>query len=192
MPNIYLISPERIENIDEFALKIEEIFALEEKPAFFQLRLKGVPDREIENAILKFLPICEKYGVRFVINDNIKLALKYQIGLHVGTDDASFEACVLFKQMGGGHLGVSCYNSIVRAKEFENIADCISFGAMFLSKTKQNSRQCSIEIIKDYAKHNPSKQIAIIGGIDTKTIEMLEEILPIISCICVISCVWND
>lgn len=190
MARLYLISPEVIGNIDEFALQLEEICQLEERPAFFQLRLKG-QNINIENAIEKLLPICEKHGVKFVINDDINLALKYKVALHVGSDDASFEECVAFKKAGGVHLGVSCYNSIVRAREFEKIADCISFGAMFASETKPNARTCDFDVVTNYATQSPSKEIAIIGGIDCENIKKLAEILPCVSYVCVISSVWG-
>ena len=191
MPSIYLISPEQIPNPDEFTLQLEEIFALHEKPALFQLRLKGCEKSYIEKTMEKLLPVCKKHGVDFVINDYASLALKYGVALHVGSDDATIQQCIAFKKAGGGHLGVSCYNSLIRAKEFEEIADCISFGAMFGSETKPNAKNCEIDVVREYAKHNPKKEIAIIGGINAQTIEKLGEILPIVSYVCVISCIWN-
>jgi thiamine-phosphate pyrophosphorylase len=191
MPKIYLISPQEIFNIDEFACEFEAICRLEGRPAFFQLRLKNCERGYIERCIEKLLPICEKYGVEFVINDDIALALKYNTNLHVGSDDASMQDCINFKKQSTKHLGVSCYNSIVRAKEFENIADCISFGAMFVSNTKPNAKHCDISVIAEYRKHNSNKEIAIIGGIDSENIGQISDILPMVSYICVISCIWG-
>lgn len=190
MPKIYLISPPQIEDLGAFISTLEDIFYLPEKPALFQLRLKNCEVRHIENCMNEIIPVCTKHGVEFIINDSIALAIKYNVGLHVGCNDASIQDCKDFKSRSSKHIGVSCYNSIERAKQFENIADCISFGAMFQTQTKTEAKICRPNVIQEYAKHNPSKEIAIIGGINTENLGEIADILPLVSYICVISSVW--
>ena len=136
MSQIYLISPETIPDLTIFLLQLKEIFELEFKPTLFQLRLKNIESDELEHIILQIKPLCERYVVEMILNDNIPLALKHNIGLHVGSSDASLQELQNFRKNSNKMMGVSCYNSIERAKMFESVANYISFGAMFQSSTK--------------------------------------------------------
>lgn len=189
MPSIYLISPPQINDINTFIYTLEDIFLLHDKPALFQLRLKNCTTKHIEDCMNKIIPICNKYGVKFIINDSITLAIKYNTGVHIG-HDASVQDCIDFKHYSKKYIGVSCYNLIERAKLFENVVDYVSFGTMFPTQTKAESKICSPSIVQEYAQHHTSKEIAIIGGIDATNLEQITDILHLVSYICVISSVW--
>ena len=193
MAQIYLISPETISDLPIFLLQLKEIFELEFKPSLFQLRLKNIENDELERIILQIKPLCESYVVEMILNDNIPLALKHNIGVNVGSDDASLEELEFFKKNSNKTAGVSCYNSIERAKMFEQVCtdlDYLSFGAMFQSSTKKNASVCEKSTIVEFAKIS-NKKISIIGGISVENMEEISDILPYVDYICVISEVWG-
>ncbi len=190
MLSLYLISPETIHNVDLFLLQLREIFELEFKPSLFQLRLKNVTNDELESVILQIKRLCEYYAVEMILNDNISLALKYDVGVHVGSSDASLQELEYFKKNSKNIAGVSCYNSIERAKMFEKVADYISFGAMFQSSTKKNAPVCEKSTIVEFAKIS-NKKISIIGGITAENMAEISDVLPCVEYICVISEVWG-
>lgn len=186
---LYLISPEKITNLDIFLLQLEEIFCLEDRPEVFQLRLKDCNLLFVESCIQKILPICKKYNVIFILNDDICLAKKYNVGLHVGKDIDIGEV-KKFKNETNNIVGVSCYNDINRALQFAEFASYVSFGAIFKSTTKPNTVICNKEVILEFAQKS-DVDIAIIGGISAKNMAEIQDILHIIKYICVISDVWN-
>ncbi len=193
MAQIYLISPENIPNISIFLAQLEEIFSINAqycKPALFQLRLKNVSQSDIKEAIVAIKPICEKYQVSMVLNDDISLALEYGIGLHVGSSDANLQDLELFKQKSTQITGVSCYNSVERARIFGRVADYVSFGAIFPSLTKKKAQICEKSTIIEFCNESDVK-VAIIGGISSENIYEISDILDCVDYICVLSDVWN-
>ena len=190
MAQIYLISPETIPDLPIFLLQLKEIFELEFKPSLFQLRLKNIESDELEHIILQIKPLCERYVVEMILNDNIPLALKHNIGLHVGSSDASLQELQNFRKNSNKMVGVSCYNSIERAKMFESVANYISFGAMFQSSTKKNASVCEKSIIVEFAKFS-QKKISIIGGVTAENMEEISDILQYVDYVCIISEVWG-
>lgn len=191
MAGIYLISPSNINDLNFFLFQLEEIFSLSHKPELFQLRLKDTTQNFIEEAILKINPLCRKYNIPLILNDDIPLALKHNIGVHVGKDDAKLEEIIHFKENSKNIIGISCYNSFERAGQFANYVDYVSFGAIFPSKTKPNAVFCPQEVILEFAEKYSTK-IAIIGGINATNLPKIQEILPCVSYICAISEIWHS
>jgi thiamine-phosphate pyrophosphorylase len=189
MPKIYLISPSKIDCITTFISQLEEIFLLPDKPVIFQLRLKNIP-HFLEEAILKIEPLCKKHGVEFILNDDIPLALKHNIGVHVG-EGALVEDIINFKKQSNKTIGVSCYNNVERALDFAPYASYVSFGAMFSTKTKQNAGHCEAGVIKQFRKVR-NTPVSIIGGITHANLCQIAEILPLVNYICVVSCIWEN
>ena len=65
---IYLISPDKIDNIHLFGIELEKILRLR-KVSFFQLRLKNYKEKEIISMGRKIKKICKKYKTKFIVND---------------------------------------------------------------------------------------------------------------------------
>ena len=83
---IYLISPNKIEN-DTFYNSLNLVLR-SKKVKFFQLRLKKESIKKKITIAKKILKICKKNKVKFIINDNPKLALKVNAhGCHLGQKD---------------------------------------------------------------------------------------------------------
>jgi len=143
----------------------------------FQFRGKHLSLRRKRRLILKVNEQCSKYGVKLIINDDIDL-LKYtdDCGLHIGGDK---DLTRIRKYFGKKLLiGISCYNSLDKAKWAENNgANYISFGAFFPTKTKKNVLYCDPSLIYK-AKKNINIPICVIGGINSKNIIQLLKYKP--------------
>ena len=83
---VYLISPNKIDNEDfytDLSLVLES-----RKVSFFQLRLKKETNNHKVSVGKKIKKICKKYKVKFLINDDPKLAKKLNVdGCHLGQKD---------------------------------------------------------------------------------------------------------
>ena len=159
---VYLISPSKIHN--NFYLKLNKVLSFG-NVKFFQLRLKKTNNNNILKIAKKIKIITKKYKVKFIINDDYKLALKTKAdGCHIGQLDGSIKIARLhLKQK---ILGVTCHDSKILAKRASKIkADYIAFGSFYKSKLKPKARKANLSIIK-WAKQNIKKPIVVIGGIN--------------------------
>ena len=159
---VYLISPSKINN--NFYLKLDKVLSFG-NVKFFQLRLKKMSKSNIIKIAKKIKIITKKYKVKFIINDNYKLALKTKAdGCHIGQLDGSIKIARLkLKQK---TLGVTCHNSKALAKHaLKSKADYIAFGSFYKSKLKPKSKKANLSILK-WAKQNIKKPIVVIGGIN--------------------------
>ena len=81
--------------------------------------------------------LCARHGVPLIVNDDVELAAVVgAAGVHLGEDDAALSAARA--RLGAGAIiGVSCYDSLERARHFAAAgADYLAFGAFFASPTK--------------------------------------------------------
>ena len=131
---LYLVSPNII--LASFYADLVKVLK-SNKISFFQLRIKkgSLKNKlKIEKRIKK---ICKKFKVKFLINDDPKLAKKVNAdGCHIGQKDMNIvRARKLLKKK---ILGVTCHNSLRLAnKAYKNNADYIAFGA-FNSKRQKS------------------------------------------------------
>ena len=169
---LYLISPPRIDT-EAFADQLRDALAGGDV-ASFQLRLKGIPDVDIERAARVLMPICHKYDVAFLINDNPKLAARLKAdGVHVGQADMSYAEA---REIVGPDaiVGVTCHNSRHLSMEAgEAGADYVAFGAFFPTDTKDVSHQADKEILSWWTELFEVPCVAI-GGI---TVENCRELI---------------
>ena len=131
--------------------------------AFAQVEMKSLN----KNKLLvgkKIKNICKKHKVKFLINDDPKLAKKLNAdGCHLGQKDMNIHKAR--KIMGNKVIGISCHNSMKLAKSAINSkADYLAFGAFYPSKTKLVKYKADLKILK-WAKKNTSTPIVAIGGI---------------------------
>ncbi len=159
---IYLISPNKIQNIS-FYSQLEDIFSLN-KVAFFQLRLKK--ENKINKLKIgkKIQKICNKYNVKFIINDDPFLAKKINAdGCHLGQKDINILIArkILKKKI----IGITCHNSIKLVKKaVKDKVDYIALGSFYSSKTKKIKYKAKITTLK-LAKKITNIPIVVIGGI---------------------------
>jgi len=108
--------------------------------------------------------LCARRHVALIVNDDIDLALASgAMGVHLGEQDADI-ASARAKLGPCAIVGVSCYDSLERARVLAaEGADYLAFGAFFPSPTKPNARVATPALLRD-AKTLDVPRVAI-GGI---------------------------
>lgn len=139
---LYLVTAPTIE-IESLAKKLED--ALAAVPTIpqggnfigaFQLRLENADDAFWRAAIERLQPICEKYGVAFILNEQLELVLEYDAdGVHVirnGTPVAEAR-----QRLGPDRIvGITCLNSRDMAmKAGDAGADYVAFASFYEQET---------------------------------------------------------
>jgi thiamine-phosphate pyrophosphorylase len=183
---LYLISPNKI--FKSFYIDLKKVLK-SDKVAFFQLRLKK---ESFENKIKiakKIKKICKDFKVKFLINDDPKLANKINAdGCHLGQNDMAInDARKLLKKK---IIGVTCHNSMKLAKiAIKNNADYLAFGAFNISKTKKVKFRADVEIIKRLKKLSDIPIVAI-GGINNVNYKKL--LLNKADFLAISGYIWNN
>ena len=183
---LYLISPNKI--FKSFYIDLKEVLK-SDKVAFFQLRLKK---ESFENKIKiakKIKKICKDFKVKFLINDDPKLANQINAdGCHLGQNDMAInDARKLLKKK---IIGVTCHNSMRLAKiAIKNNADYLAFGAFNISKTKKVKFRANVEIIKRLKKLSDIPIVAI-GGINNVNYKKL--LLNKADFLAISGYIWNN
>ena len=183
---LYLISPNKI--FKSFYIDLKKVLR-SNKVAFFQLRLKK---ESFENKIKiakKIKKICKDFKVKFLINDDPKLANQINAdGCHLGQNDMAInDARKLLKKK---IIGVTCHNSMRLAKiAIKNNADYLAFGAFNISKTKKVKFRANVEIIKRLKKLSDIPIVAI-GGINNVNYKKL--LLNKADFLAISGYIWNN
>jgi thiamine-phosphate pyrophosphorylase len=183
---LYLISPNKI--FKSFYIDLKKVLK-SDKVAFFQLRLKK---ESFENKIKiakKIKKICKDFKVKFLINDDPKLANQINAdGCHLGQNDMAInDARKLLKKK---IIGVTCHNSMRLAKiAIKNDADYLAFGAFNMSKTKKVKFRANVEIIKKLKKLCDIPVVAI-GGINNANYKKL--LLNKADFLAISGYIWNN
>ena len=170
---LYLITPPKLE-LKEFAPILKCTLAAGDV-ACLQLRLKDVPEEEIERAIDVLMPIAQQRDVAFILNDRPDLAKRFGCdGVHVGQDDASYAEARA--ALGADRVvGVTCHDSRHLAMEAaEAGADYVAFGAFFPTTTKDPKASAEVEILKWWSEIMVVPCVAI-GGITVENAAPLVE-----------------
>ena len=183
---VYLISPNKI--YPDFYAELNKVLA-SKKVEFFQLRLKNKSKDQIIKIAKKIKIITQKHKVKFIINDNPKIAKKVNAnGCHIGQLDDSIR--LARKDIKNKIIGVTCHNSKKLALEASrNRADYLAFGSFFKSKLKPNAKKADLKILA-WAKKNIKKPIVVIGGITDKNYKKL--IKAGANYIAISSFIWNN
>ncbi|MBA1340126.1 MAG: thiamine-phosphate pyrophosphorylase [Pelagibacterales bacterium] len=184
---IYLISPNKIKT-NNFYTRLDQILSLK-KISFFQLRLKKETNRNKISIGKKIKKICQKYKVKFIINDDPILARKLNAdGCHLGQKDMNIlKARKILKNK---IIGITCHNSINLAeKAIKNGADYLAFGAFYFSQTKKIKYKASLKIL-NLAKKITNIPIVAIGGIKLDNYKKL--LLNKANFLAISGYIWNN
>jgi thiamine-phosphate pyrophosphorylase len=162
---IYLITDETLISQEDYSGIIESV--LKHKPEFIQLRVKNLDKIDILSKAKKIREISLMYGVKFIVNDFIDVALDCGAdGVHIGEFDDSLRD-VRAKIGNNKIIGVSCYGELDRCIKFSELgADYIAIGTPYFTKTKPNRERTSLEEILSIVDRIRSTSIFAIGGID--------------------------
>ncbi|MBQ7757771.1 thiamine phosphate synthase [Anaerotignum sp.] len=136
-----------------------------------QLREKELDEETFLQEAIEMKALCEKYGVPFIVNDNVDIAIKCKAdGIHVGQKD--MEAGNVRALVGEGMIiGVSTQTMEQAIAAEKAGADYLGVGAMFSTTTKLDAREVTHEMAKKITDAVDIPVVAI-GGINKKN--MLE------------------
>ena len=134
----------------------------------FQFREKGRGAKkgaEYESLARECQLLCQRYGVPFIVNDDVELALKLDAdGLHIGQEDGS--VAEIRDRIGSKWLGVSVHTREEAELAYRAKADYVGIGPVFGTKSKENvSPPAGTALIAETKKVFPDLPIAAIGGI---------------------------
>ena len=137
-----------------------------------QLREKELSDAEFFEEAVKMHEICKHYGVPFIVNDNVDIAVKcHAEGIHVGQDDMK-ASCVRERVGDDMIIGVSAHTVEEAVEAVKNGADYLGAGAVFGSSTKQNAGTMKKETLRSICEAVDIPVVAI-GGINGKNLKEL-------------------
>jgi thiamine-phosphate pyrophosphorylase len=184
---VYLISPIKIkkkEFYNDLALVLSS-----KKVSFFQLRLKRDTNKNKLKVGKKIKKICKKYKVKFLVNDDPKLAKKLNAdGCHLGQKDMSIlKARKILKNK---IIGVTCHNSIKLAKKaISEGANYLALGAFYYSKTKKIKYKANLKILRN-TKKITNTPIVAIGGLNFNNYKKL--LLNKANFLAISGYIWNN
>jgi thiamine-phosphate pyrophosphorylase len=135
----------------------------------FQLREKGA-HALVGNEKIAFAQSCQRlcaqYGVPFIVNDDVDLALEINAdGIHIGQDDA--EARFVRERIGPGKiLGVSVHTIEETEAAISAGANYVGMGPVYPTISKDDAKPVAgTAMIEEVAKLYPDLPIVGIGGI---------------------------
>lgn len=148
--------------------------ALKGGVSFVQLREKNLNTEAFLQEAIQIQSLCRTYGVPFVINDNIDIALAMNAdGVHVGQKD--MEVSKVRAKLGPGKLiGVSAQTVEQAVKAEKEGASYLGVGAVFATDSKLDAIEVSHETLKEICKSVKIPVVAI-GGINRENVMELSE-----------------
>lgn len=156
------------------SLESQVELALKGGATILQLREKSLNYDDFLEQALRLKPICKKYRVPLIINDNVEVALEADAdGVHVGQED--MQAKEAREKLGPDKIiGVSC-KTVDEALEAQTRgADYLGVGAIFPTKSKEDADPISFEALNEIVEAVDIPVVAI-GGIELKNIAQLQE-----------------
>lgn len=130
-----------------------------------QLREKELDEAAFLEEAVEMKKLCAKYGVPFIINDNVQIALKCGAdGVHVGQSDMA--AGNVRKTVGDKMIvGVSAQTVEQALAAQAAGADYLGVGAVFPTSTKSDAREVSHQTLKEICAA-VDIPVTAIGGIN--------------------------
>lgn len=108
--------------------------------------------------------LCLRHGAQLIINDDLELAARLGVGLHLGQEDGSLSAA---RALLGRHaiIGATCHARLELAEQARNEgASYVAFGRFFNSQTKPGAPAATPELL-DEARARLRLPIVAIGGV---------------------------
>ncbi len=173
--NLYIILDiPLLENLGKNSVDVmEQLFYGGAK--IFQLRHKGVFEKELYDEAMPLSATAKKLGAIFIVNDSLSVALAANAdGVHLGEDDLPIAAArkIAPKNFIIG-ASVSSVKSAMNAAQ--NGADYIGYGAIFQTNTKVDAANGKIDELQKIMQAVKIPVFAI-GGINKDNIFNLIEI----------------
>ncbi|MEB3753395.1 thiamine phosphate synthase [Acinetobacter sp. MD2(2019)] len=171
MRGLYLITND--DNLPQLMQKLEAALATK-KVAILQYRRKKVDKVDQPFEVEKIKKLCEQYQTPFIINDDIKLAQQFGLGVHLGQDDGSIlDALQALPQ--GVIIGRTCLNSVDLARQaIKEGATYVAFGAAYATSTKPEAGRLSPETLQQ-ARQEFKVPLCVIGGLSVENAKVILE-----------------
>lgn len=181
-PTLYLLT-----NDDEFDLLYAKLAAALATGTIglLQIRRKRVlaqPNgkEQLYGEAVKIVALAKRYRVPVIINDDVTLAAKLGVGVHLGQQDGAIDEAK--QQLKTNQvIGRTCHGNMALIEEaISSNATYIAMGAIFASSTKPNANIITRQQLIDgcqYAIHN-NTDVCLIGGLTAENIRQLKG-LPI-------------
>ena len=120
-------------------------------------------------------PIAKKYGVPFVIDDDIYAAKEADVdGVHIGQNDASYEKAR--EVLGEGKIIGMTVKTRQQAENAIRLgADYVGMGAVFHTSTKKDAKDMSRETLLELAGMMKDIPVVAIGGISYDNCDYLKD-----------------
>ncbi|KJE27111.1 thiamine-phosphate diphosphorylase [Geobacillus kaustophilus] len=142
--------------------------ALDGGVTLFQFRekgsgaLKGADKEELARHLQR---LCRAYGVPFIVNDDVELALAIDAdGVHVGQDDE--DARRVREKIGDKILGVSAHNVEEAMAAVEAGADYLGVGPIYPTSSKEDAKEAQgPDVLRRLREAGIAIPIVAIGGI---------------------------
>ncbi|MEW5321640.1 thiamine phosphate synthase [Geobacillus thermoleovorans] len=142
--------------------------ALDGGVTLFQFRekgsgaLKGADKEELARQLQR---LCRAYGVPFIVNDDVELALAIDAdGVHVGQDDE--DARRVREKIGDKILGVSAHNVEEAMAAVEAGADYLGVGPIYPTSSKEDAKEAQgPDVLRRLREAGIAIPIVAIGGI---------------------------
>lgn len=166
MRGLYAITPD-IADTAALAAKVEQ--ALKAGVALLQYRNKIISkDKRLLQA-RELAPLARGYGVPFIVNDDVEVALSVGAnGVHLGKDDGELAAART--KLPGRILGASCYSDLDQARVAVRAgADYVAFGSVFPSSTKPDAARAPLSLFRGEL----GVPLCAIGGITVENAPQL-------------------
>ncbi|MCC3749617.1 thiamine phosphate synthase [Rouxiella badensis] len=143
-----------------------------------QLRIKDLPDDEVEPAIIEAIRLGREHNARLFINDYWRLAVKHQAyGIHLGQEDLD-TTDLLAIHRAGLRLGVSTHDDTELARAASVRPSYIALGHVFPTQTKDmpSAPQGLQELTRHIKQLDGKFPTVAIGGIS------LDRVQPVMEC----------
>jgi len=128
--------------LDRPDVRLAELLLRNGKPVALQLRLKNPSsDREVLECGAAVRALCQTFGIPFVLNDRIDLAVVLGADyVHLGQDDLSLLEAKKYRERVGSNIriGISTHNVEQVKIASSQGADYLGFGPVFWTTTKEN------------------------------------------------------
>ena len=157
---LYAVTPDEADT-EALAAKIEQ--ALGAGVAALQYRNKVLGKDKRLGQARRLAALAQGYGVPFIVNDDVEIALAAGAnGVHLGKDDSDLAAARA--HLPGRLLGASCYDRIELARAAVAAgADYVAFGSVFPSATKPHAVRAPLALFRE--ARSLGVPLAAIGGI---------------------------
>lgn len=158
---LYAITPEEPDS----AVLLERVRrCLDGGAAALQYRAKSLAFERQREQASRLAALCHARGVPLIVNDSVELARVVGAdGVHLGRGDGDARAARA--ALGGGIVGISCYNELGRVRDaVAGGADYVAIGSVFPSATKPGAVHAPLELLSQAARIG-GRPVVAIGGI---------------------------